>query len=58
MRIGITGLGTIASSVVRGLVNDGHQIVVSERSIANASALSRTFGNVTVASNQRGSRAK
>ncbi len=52
MRIGILGTGTIATAVVRGIVDDGHQIVVSERSQANAQALSQQFDAISVAPNQ------
>ena len=52
MRIGIIGTGTIASAVVRGIAQDGHQITVSERSAANAQALAARFDSVTIASNQ------
>lgn len=52
MRIGVIGTGTIASALVRGIVRDGHDIVVSERSAARSTALAAEFGNVTVASNQ------
>lgn len=52
MRIGIIGTGTIASAVVRGIANDGHQITVSERSAANAQALAAEFDSVSIASNQ------
>ncbi|SPJ28126.1 NAD(P)-binding domain-containing protein [Falsiruegeria mediterranea] len=52
MRIGILGTGTIATAVVRGIVHDGHQIVVSERSQANAQALSQEFAAVSVVANQ------
>lgn len=52
MRIGVIGTGTIATAVVRGIAGDGHQIMVSERSAANAAALADAFGNVSVAGNQ------
>ncbi len=52
MRIGILGTGTIATAVVRGIAGDGHEIVVSNRSAANADALARAFDNVTIAENQ------
>ncbi len=51
MRIGILGTGTIATALVRGIAADGHEITVSERSAANAAALSDGFG-VSVAGNQ------
>ncbi|NVO24687.1 NAD(P)-binding domain-containing protein [Donghicola mangrovi] len=51
MLIGILGLGTIATAVVEGIAQDGHQITVSERSAANAARLAAEHG-VTVAPNQ------
>lgn len=53
MRIGVIGTGTIATAVVRGIADDGHQITVSQRNTANAHALAHEFGNVTIASNQQ-----
>lgn len=53
MRIGVLGTGTIASAVVRGIAADGHEIVVSERSAAQAAALAEVFENVSVGSNQK-----
>lgn len=52
MRIGVLGIGTIATAVVHGIAADGHQIVVSERSAANASALSAAYDCVSIADNQ------
>ncbi|MCF3595005.1 NAD(P)-binding domain-containing protein [Rhodobacteraceae bacterium LMO-12] len=52
MRLGFIGTGTIASAVVRGVAGDGHQIVVSERSVPLSSALAAEFDNVSVANNQ------
>lgn len=52
MNIGILGTGTIATAVVRGIANDGHNIIVSERSAGNAAALARQFENVSIADNQ------
>lgn len=52
MQIGILGTGTIATAVVRGIVGDGHDIMVSERSRANAQALSEAYSNVKTCSNQ------
>lgn len=49
MRIGIIGCGTIASAVVRGIAEDGHQITVSERSKAQSTALAQEFSSVSVA---------
>ncbi len=34
MRIGVLGTGTIASAVVQGIAQDGHEITVSKRSRA------------------------
>ncbi|SLN52869.1 pyrroline-5-carboxylate reductase [Falsiruegeria litorea R37] len=53
MRIGILGTGTIATALVRGIAEDGHQILVSERSQSNALALSQEFANVSIAPNQQ-----
>lgn len=52
MRIGVIGTGVIASAVVAGIADDGHQIMVSKRSKARSAALAARFGNVTVDSNQ------
>jgi len=52
MRIGVIGTGTIASAVVKGIANDGHQIVVSNRNHENAEALAAAYASVTVAENQ------
>ncbi len=52
MRLGYLGFGTIARACAEGLVSDGHDIVVSERSRANSSELSARFDTVTVANNQ------
>lgn len=52
MRIGILGMGTIASAVVRGIAGDGHEITVSERGAAHAAALARDCACVTIAPNQ------
>jgi pyrroline-5-carboxylate reductase len=52
MRIGVIGTGTIATAVVRGIAPDGHQIMVSARSAANARALDEDFDNVAIADNQ------
>ncbi|CUH63941.1 pyrroline-5-carboxylate reductase [Thalassovita gelatinovora] len=53
MRIGVLGLGTIASAVVEGIAGDGHTITVSKRSAAHAQRLSNRFDNVSVADNQQ-----
>ena len=52
MRLGVVGTGTIATAVVRGIAGNGHDITVSERSAANARALSEAFDNVAVQDNQ------
>lgn len=52
MRIGIIGLGTIATALVEGIAGDGHDITVSPRSKTNATRLAAQFGNVAVAENQ------
>lgn len=52
MRIGVLGTGTIASAVVRGITEDGHQITVSRRSAARSEALAREYEAVRVADNQ------
>lgn len=52
MRIGVIGCGTIASAVVRGIADDGHQITISERSRTHARTLAAAFDNVAVTDNQ------
>ncbi|MDU8928179.1 NAD(P)-binding domain-containing protein [Alisedimentitalea sp. MJ-SS2] len=52
MRIGVIGTGVIASAAVRGIVGDGHEIAVSERSASHARALAEEFDNIRVADNQ------
>ena len=49
MRIGFIGTGVIASAIIEGIVADGHQIYVTERSRANSSRLAEKFDNVTIA---------
>lgn len=51
MRIGVLGLGTIATAVVEGMVTDVHDIVVSRRGAANAERLQEAYG-LRVADNQ------
>lgn len=51
-KIGVIGVGTIATAVVRGLAADGHQITISQRGAANAALLRGEFETVTVADNQ------
>lgn len=53
MKIGVIGLGTIATAVVHGVAQDGHQITVSQRSAQHAMALSAAYDCVTVAENQQ-----
>ncbi|MCW9043069.1 MAG: NAD(P)-binding domain-containing protein [Pseudopelagicola sp.] len=52
MRIGVLGTGTIASAVVQGIAQDGHEITVSKRSRARALALADCFDAVHVGENQ------
>ena len=52
MRIGVLGLGTIATAVVEGIAGDGHDITVSTRSQTNSSRLAHQFESVAVADNQ------
>lgn len=51
-KIGILGLGTIATAVVEGIVSDGHDITVSTRGRANSTRLAGQYDNVRVAENQ------
>lgn len=53
MKIGVLGLGAIATALVEGLAGDKHEIVVSARSHANSRRLSAQFKNVTVVENQK-----
>ena len=50
-RIGVVGLGEIASRMVEGLAGQGHAIRVSERSRARSADLARRFAEVEVAGN-------
>lgn len=52
MRIGILGLGTIATALVKGIADDDHILTVSRRNAENAADLCGTFANVSVADNQ------
>ncbi len=52
MKIGIIGTGTIATALVTGIAEAGHQITVSQRSVENSAALAARFDSVTVADNQ------
>ncbi len=51
MNLGFLGTGTIATAVVHALAPEGHNILVSERSAANASALESAYENVTTGTN-------
>ncbi len=51
MNLGFIGTGTIATAVVHALAPEGHSIIVSERSEANANALAAQYKNVDVGSN-------
>ncbi|WP_299351140.1 NAD(P)-binding domain-containing protein [uncultured Shimia sp.] len=52
MRIGVLGTGTIATAVVHGIADDGHNITVSERSAVNATSLAAAYATVSIADNQ------
>ncbi|MBO9447401.1 NAD(P)-binding domain-containing protein [Ruegeria sp. R14_0] len=52
MRIGVIGCGTIARAAVEGIVQDGHEITVSERSAHHSSSLAEAYENVRIADNQ------
>ncbi|MEM7115946.1 MAG: NAD(P)-binding domain-containing protein [Chloroflexota bacterium] len=52
MKIGFIGTGMIATAMVEGIVHDGHDIFVTERSRANSTRLANTYANVTVADSQ------
>jgi len=52
MRIGVIGCGTIARAAVEGIVRDGHEITVSERSANHAAFLAEAYENVNIADNQ------
>lgn len=52
MRIGFIGTGTIASAVVTGIANDGHEIAVSRRSATHSERLAAQFAAVSVHDNQ------
>lgn len=53
MRIGVIGLGTIATALVTGIAGDGHRITVSMRGRRNAARLADRFVTVAVAENQQ-----
>ncbi|MGB0387879.1 MAG: NAD(P)-binding domain-containing protein [Ardenticatenaceae bacterium] len=52
MKIGFIGTGVIATAMVQGIVHDGHDIFVTERSRANSTRLATMYANVTVADSQ------
>ncbi len=52
LRLGIVGLGTIATAVATSLARRGFALTVSERGAANAAKLGAEFTHVTVAPNQ------
>src|SRR6056297_1550795 len=52
MRIGVIGCGTIARAAVEGIVHDGHEITISERSAHHSASLAEAYENVQVADNQ------
>lgn len=52
MRIGAIGCGTIARAAVEGVVHDGHEITVSERSAHHSSSLAEAYENVQIRDNQ------
>lgn len=52
-KIGVLGLGTIATALVEGIVGDGHDITVSTRSRENSTRLAERYDNVAVAENQQ-----
>ncbi|MEM7528468.1 MAG: NAD(P)-binding domain-containing protein [Pseudomonadota bacterium] len=51
-RIGFLGTGAIAAAMVRGIAQDGHRILVSDRGRDHAATLSSAFENVEIASNR------
>ena len=51
-RIGFIGTGEIATAMVAGLANQGHQITVSKRNVGHSAKLADRFNEVTVANNQ------
>ncbi|MDU8945777.1 NAD(P)-binding domain-containing protein [Ovoidimarina sediminis] len=52
MRIGVIGCGTIARAAVEGIIHDGHEITVSNRSAHHSSSLAEAYENVHIADNQ------
>jgi pyrroline-5-carboxylate reductase len=52
MRIGVIGCGTISRAAVEGIVSNGHEITVSERSTYHSSSLAETYENVQISDNQ------
>lgn len=51
MNLGFIGTGTIATAVVHGLAPEGYNIMVSERSATNATALANRYEKVTIGTN-------
>lgn len=51
MKLGFLGCGTIASAVVAGIAEQGHDIRVSQRNAHHAQALAQRFENVQVSDN-------
>lgn len=52
LRLGIVGLGTIASAVASSLARRGHSLTVSERGAGHVARLKAAYPQITVASNQ------
>lgn len=52
MKLGFLGFGSIASAVAQGCVQDGHDIRISARSAARASAFAAAHDNVQIADGQ------
>jgi len=52
MKLGFLGVGTIATAVVKGVADHGHQILLSERNALKAKQLSERYDNVSIAPNQ------
>lgn len=52
MRVGFIGTGEIASAMVRGLVGQGHQIMVSARNADMAARLAAEFPEVSIGDNK------
>lgn len=52
MKLGVLGTGTIATAVVHGIADDGHEIAISPRNKDNAAGLAARYANVTIYENQ------